>query len=180
MALAPGTHSVGPDNGKLQVQTYREGVAQKIGHDLIIDVGQWQATVQVGEDGKPAAISLEADPRSLQISEGHHGLKPLTDKDRATIVKEIDAKVLRGQSIKFVSSAIQLTGDRLTVNGDLALGGATKPARFEVQLADDGTVGGTLPVTQSEWGIKPYRGLMGALKVRDAVEIVLDARLPTA
>jgi hypothetical protein len=33
-------------------------------------------------------------------------------------------------------------------------------------------------VTQSEWGIKPYRAFMGALKVRDTVEIVLDARLP--
>jgi hypothetical protein len=35
-----------------------------------------------------------------------------------------------------------------------------------------------LPVTQSEWGIKPYRALMGALKVRDTVEVVLDASLP--
>ena len=38
--------------------------------------------------------------------------------------------------------------------------------------------GGTIPLTQSDWGIKPYRGLMGALKVRDELEIVLDARLP--
>jgi hypothetical protein len=34
-------------------------------------------------------------------------------------------------------------------------------------------------VTQSEWGIAPYRGLMGALKVRDAVDVVIDARLPS-
>ena len=33
----------------------------------------------------------------------------------------------------------------------------------------------TVPVVQTRWGIKPYRGLMGALKVRDDVEIVLDA-----
>jgi polyisoprenoid-binding protein YceI len=180
MSLTPGTHSVGPDNGKLQVQTYRDGVAQKVGHDLIIDVGKWAATVQVGEGGQPAAVSLEADPRSLVVREGRRGLKPLTDKDRATIVKDIDAKILRGQPIKFVSSAVQLTGERLTVSGDLALGGATKPASFELALAQDGTVGATMSVTQSEWGIKPYRGLMGALKVRDAVEIVLDARLPGA
>ena len=41
-------------------------------------------------------------------------------------------------------------------------------------------VHGTIPVTQSAWGIKPYRGLMGALKVRDDVEVVIDARLPAA
>jgi hypothetical protein len=38
----------------------------------------------------------------------------------------------------------------------------------------------TIALTQSEWGIKPYRGLMGALKVRDEVEIALAARLPVA
>ena len=37
----------------------------------------------------------------------------------------------------------------------------------------------TLPVTQSEWGIKPYRGMMGALKVRDTLEVVLDVPLPS-
>jgi hypothetical protein len=36
-----------------------------------------------------------------------------------------------------------------------------------------------LPVTQSEWGITPYRGLLGALKVRDTIEVVLDVALPS-
>jgi hypothetical protein len=40
-------------------------------------------------------------------------------------------------------------------------------------------VRGTLPVTQSEWGIKRYRGMMGALKVRDTIEVVLDVPLPS-
>ena len=43
----------------------------------------------------------------------------------------------------------------------------------------DGSVSGTVSVTQSEWGIKPYRGLMGALKVRDDVEVVIAVRLPS-
>jgi hypothetical protein len=64
MALRPGTHSVGPDSGTLRVHTYREGMAQKVGHDLIIDVGQWQANIDV-EGGSPKAIALEADPSSL-------------------------------------------------------------------------------------------------------------------
>ena len=58
------------------------------------------------------------------------------------------------------------------------MAGATRPATFELELGPDGTVGGTLPVTQSGWGIKPYRGLMGALKVRDDVEVVVEAKLP--
>jgi hypothetical protein len=36
----------------------------------------------------------------------------------------------------------------------------------------------TLQIAQSSWGITPYRGVMGALKVRDELEIVIAARLP--
>ena len=60
------------------------------------------------------------------------------------------------------------------MRGELELAGTRRPASFELTAAADGRVRGTLPVTQSEWGIKPYRGMMGALKVRDTVEVVLD------
>jgi hypothetical protein len=29
------------------------------------------------------------------------------------------------------------------------------------------------------WGIKPYRGMMGALKARDTIEVILDVSLPS-
>jgi hypothetical protein len=49
VAFRAGTHRVGRDDGRLQVRTYREGFAQKVGHDLIIDVGQWEAVVEIRE-----------------------------------------------------------------------------------------------------------------------------------
>jgi polyisoprenoid-binding protein YceI len=178
MAIRPGTHTVGPDGCSCRVHTYREGMAQKAGHDLIIDVGRWQATVEVGEDGELNSITLEVDPTSLNVLEGHRGVKPLTDSDRTEIRSNIDKKVLGAQPIKFSSSAVQFADDELIVQGDLTMAGSTKPARFELQLDGRGRITGTLPVTQSEWGIKPYRAFMGALKVRDTVEVVLDASLP--
>jgi polyisoprenoid-binding protein YceI len=178
MALRPGRHEVGPDAGRMQVQTYREGLAQKVGHDLILDVELWSATLDVDADGRPGAIALEADPRSLQVREGRHGVKPLTDKDRAQIRKEIEGKVLGGQPIAFQSDAVQISDDGLLVSGRLTLAGATRPASFAVALTPEGRLGATLSVTQSDWGIKPYRAFMGALKVRDAVEVVLDVGLP--
>jgi hypothetical protein len=178
MGLRPGAHVVGPDGATLQVRTYREGVGQKIGHDLILEVGSWEATVDVGPDGTVSAIRLEADPGSLRVLEGLRGVKPLSDRDRGEIRRNIDQKVLGREPIAFESTSVSHAEGRLSVSGDLTMAGAIRPASFELELAPDGTVGGTLPVTQSRWGIKPYRGLMGALKVRDAVEVVLDARLP--
>ena len=177
---ATGTFQLGPENASLQVKTYREGVGAKVGHDLVIDVTRWEATIELTGDPAGSSIRLTADPRSLEVREGLRGLKPLTDKDRDEIRKTIDAKVLGGSPIEFASSSVQGGAGGagpLVVEGDLTLAGQTRPTAAELAMTDDGHVTGTIPVTQTAFGIKPYRGLMGALKVRDDVEVVIDARL---
>jgi len=57
MALPTGTHTLGPDDASLQVKTYREGVAAKAGHDLIIDVTRWDATVEVADEPRAGPSS---------------------------------------------------------------------------------------------------------------------------
>jgi polyisoprenoid-binding protein YceI len=177
VAFRVGTHRVGAHDGSLQVRTYREGLAQRVGHDLIIDVGQWEALAEVGDDGALSAVQLTADPRSLKLREGLRGVKPLTDKDRAGIRGTIE-EILGGRPIAFRSTAVDSDDGGLTVSGELELAATTRPATFALSAAADGRVRGTLPVTQSEWGIKPYRGMLGTLKVRDTVEVVLDVPLP--
>lgn len=180
MALATGIHHLGPDSASLQVKTYREGMAAKVGHDLVIDVTRWEATVDIAGDAASARVELSADSRSLEVREGSGGVKPLTDKDRSEIHKNIDDKVLLEQPITFRSSAVRLVhGDgHLTVEGDLTMAGSTRPVSAHLNVGADGHVGGTIRLVQSDWGIRPYRGLMGALKVRDELEILIDARLP--
>jgi polyisoprenoid-binding protein YceI len=181
MALSTAIHRFGPDSSSLEVRTYREGVAAKAGHDLIIDVTRWDATVEVA--GEPAGwtIELNADARSLEVREGLRGVKPLTAKDRVEIRKNIDAKVLGSHPIRFRSSAVRLAddGSRLTIEGELSMAGSARPLTVQLTVVDGGAVRGTISLTQSDWGIKPYRGLMGALKVRDEVEVVIDGNLPT-
>jgi polyisoprenoid-binding protein YceI len=163
------------------VKTYREGLAAKAGHDLIIDVRQWGATLEVGEDLSQSSLQLHADARSLYPREGLRGVKPLTDKDRSEVRKNIDEKVLGGEPISFRSTAVEPAagGGRLAVRGELTIRGRSRPAGFELSVGGDGRVTGNAQLVQSEWGIKPYRGLMGALKVRDSVEVVFDGVLPT-
>jgi polyisoprenoid-binding protein YceI len=179
MVLAPGTHHFGPDTASLQVRTYREGVAAKAGHDLIIDVTRWDATVEVTEEPDGWTIELNADPRSLEVREGLRGVKPLSDKDRQEIRKNIDEKVLGGHPIRFRSSGVRVDDGRLTVEGELSMAGRARPLTAHLTVQESDAVGGTIPLTQSAWGIRPYRGLMGALRVRDEIEVVIVARRPS-
>jgi polyisoprenoid-binding protein YceI len=159
---------LGPDNASLLVLTYREGVAAKVGHDLVLEVTRWEATVE------PDSVALEVDPRSLAVREGRRGVKPLTDRDRDEIRRNIEDKVLRGQPIAFRSRAVRREGAHLTVDGDLTIGATTRPIAARLDVEGE-RAAGTIPLTQSAWGIKPYRGLMGALKVRDELEVAIDA-----
>lgn len=180
MTLRTGIHELGPDSGSLVVKTYREGLAARAGHDLIIDVRQWGATLEVGEDVSQSSLELHADARSLYPREGLRGVKPLTDKDRDEVRKNIDQKVLGGESISFRSSAVEPAdgGGLLKIRGELTIRGQSRPASLELTVGADGHVTGTAQLVQSDWGIKPYRGLMGALKVRDSVEVTFDGALP--
>lgn len=174
-------HELGPENATLQVKTYREGMVSKAGHDLVIDVTSWHASVTLEEDNTPVSVALSADASSLRVRDGHGGAKALSDKDRGDIVKNIDKKVLGGQAIDFRSTAVERPGSdrRLQVSGELQMAGTGRPVSFDLSMSPDGHVEGTVPLKQSDWGIKPFTALMGALKVRDDVEIVLDARLPS-
>jgi polyisoprenoid-binding protein YceI len=178
MAIAPGAHIVGPESGTIEVRTYREGAARRVGHDLVIEVSRWRATVEVGDSAVPSSITLEVDPHSLHVREGLRGVKPLSDRERTEIRNKIDEEILRGEPIVFRSSAIEHSDGRLTVRGELAIAGTTRPATFKLNVDEHGQVSATLPVTQSDWAIKPYRAFMGALKVRDTIEVILDVSLP--
>jgi polyisoprenoid-binding protein YceI len=173
MAIQAGTYKLGPDNASLHVETGRNGAAAKAGHDLVIDVGSWEATLEVGDS---SSLSLSADPTSLQVREGKGGMQALKDDDKEDIRKTIDKDILKKKSISFQSTAVEPAGDGLKVTGDLEMGGKTNPVTFELSEAG-GTLTGDTTVKQSDWSIKPYSALFGALKVNDEVKVVVEGKL---
>ena len=180
MAIRAGTHTLGPDNGTLSVRTGRTGAAAKAGHDLLIHVTAWQATLEVGEDPAQSSIVLHADATSLRVREGTGGMQSLGDDDKASIQETIDDEVLKRQGIEFRSTAVQTAGDggRISVQGELTLVGKTGPVAFDLEVDDQGKLSGSAVVKQTDWGITPYSTLFGALKVADEVEVAIAAGLP--
>lgn len=173
MTIQAGTYKLGPDNASLVVETGRTGAAAKAGHDLTIDVTSWEATLEIGGS---SSLQLSADPTSLQVREGKGGLQALSDDDKTDIRKTIDKDVLKKKDISFTSSNVQSAGDGLKVSGDLQIAGKSNSLTFD--LREDGDkLTGSATVKQSDWGIKPYSALFGALKVVDDVMVTVEASL---
>ena len=175
MPIQPGTHRFGPENSTLAIRTGRSGAAAKAGHDLLIHVTAWEATLEVGEDPSETSIVLDADPTSLRVRDGTGGMQDLGDDDMASIRETIDDEVLQGMDIEFRSNSVQPTADgsRLSVQGDLTLVGQTYPIAFDLMVGAEGKLSGRVVLKQSNWGIKPYSALFGALQVAD--DVVVDA-----
>ena len=181
MPIQAGTHKLGPEDGTLAVMTGRTGAAAKAGHNLLIEVGSWTATLAVGEDAKPLSLAVDADATSLLVREGTGGMQALGEDDKRSIRKTIDDDVLKRQQISFRSTNIDTSADgtRIGVDGELTLVGNPRPIRFELAVDGDGKLSASAVVKQSDWGIKPYSALFGALKVADEVEVMIDASLPS-
>jgi polyisoprenoid-binding protein YceI len=178
VALQPGTHRLGPDNATLSVRTRRVGAAAKAGHDLLLRVKSWDATLVVGEDHSDTSMRLSADSTSLHVVEGTGGIQELREDDVANIEQTIDDEVLKRRDIEFTSTRVSPSSDgRLHAEGRLTLAGTTAPIGFDLATDDDGTMSARAVVTQTDWGVKPYTALWGALKVADDVEVVLEGRL---
>lgn len=181
MNAMSGAFSLGPDAGRLLVRTGRTGLGSRAGHDLTLEVTRWEGTAHL-ESVEPAAGSVEVTAwvDSLEVREGTGGLKPLTDGDRRDIKKNITDKILRADrhpTIEFRSTAVEGDSAALTVQGELTIGGETHPATLHATLVDD-RLTGKATVQQSQWGIKPYTGFFGALKLKDDVEVAFDLSLP--
>jgi polyisoprenoid-binding protein YceI len=70
---------------------------------------------------------------------------------------------------------------RALVYGRLAIAGRTREAVLALRVDGRSTpprVRATMPIVQTEFGITPYSALLGALRVKDAVELSIDVRLP--
>ena len=178
MTIAPGTYALGPDDATLTVRTGKAGAAAKAGHNLVIEVTTWKATLDLGHDPAETTLALTADARSLRVRDGSGGMGELGGDEKASIEQSIDDDVLKGGAIEFRSTSVEPgSGGALRVRGDLDLLGRRRPIAFDLD-ASGRRLTGSARFKQTDFGMKPFSTLFGTLKVADEVEVAVDATLP--
>ena len=174
-----GAHQLGPQSGRLLVHTTRTGLGAKAGHDLTIEVTRWQghATVDAATPANSSVtVTIEVD--SLEVVEASGGVVPLTQADRAEIKKTLGKILHTGQhpTITFRSRQVDGSAESFTIDGELTIIGVTHPVTVQGRVTGGRVVGGAT-VVQSRWGVRPYSGLFGALKLRGEVSVDFDVAL---
>jgi hypothetical protein len=160
------------------VFTYKEGLLSAVAHDLQIRVHG--LTISLDD----AAWHLDArfDPTSLRVVGVMRGgvLQPdeLGEADRRTIEGNIVRDVLeadRHPVVRFTSTAAEARGDALTVSGTLTLHGETRSLVVPVRREANGWIA-EVRLHQPDFGIRPYRAMLGTLRVR--ADVVVRVTIP--
>jgi hypothetical protein len=158
----------------IQVFTYREGLLSNLGHDLRLTLQRFRVEARGSEIlGTFESNSLSVDGA---VVDGRVEAGKLSDADRQKIHDNMCREMLRTRDFPEVRLSARTTSKSapFRIEGSLTLCGATR--RIALVLNEQsGRLRGSVELVPSQWGVKPYRALGGALKVMDKVLVVVDA-----
>jgi polyisoprenoid-binding protein YceI len=193
MSLKAGAYSLNENSGNVYIYTFKEGLLSKLAHDLLIDVTNFKVNVNVPEKGFSSGnLDLELQANSLKVicalKEGERQPDTLKEKDIADIERDTAKKVLHPDkypTVNFCSKEIlekpglsyKLDEDGYHVKGELSLHGVTKPVEFNVKITNGKNLTGMITLLQKDYGIKPFKAMLGTLKIKNEINIGFDLSL---
>lgn len=179
MIPVAGTYPIGPTTGDLVLRTSTEGPMAAAGHDLVLVVEDWDGQLVIGETPAASSLRVTVNLGSLAVRSSHGGAKPMSERDRAAILKNAAQAlgVSSSPEMTFTSTAVEGTWQEGRLEGSLTLHGRTEVQQFEVDSPHEGEFRLTGTISQTRFGIKPYSLMMGALRVGDEVDVEVSVRL---
>ncbi len=161
-------------NAEILVYSYKAGLLARLAHDLKIQVTAFD--IVVDEDG--SALQAQVDAASLRVvcamKDGQPRLRTLSVKDIREIEANLCSDVLRPERfpvIRFHSQRIEAT----RIQGELELCGQRRVVQVPLRQEGDTRVA-ELHIDQRQFGITPFKGLAGALKIKP--ELRVEVRVP--
>ncbi|HEX3789627.1 MAG TPA: YceI family protein [Pseudonocardiaceae bacterium] len=173
-------HAVGNEHGRLILRTSRAGLAAQAGHDLTIEVTRWSGVIVLAEGLADSTVEITAEAGSLRVLEGRGGVKPLSDRDKREIAGNARKILESDRHPEFRYASNKITPDEHgggAIDGILTILGRDRPFRLEVTSMGEGRYRATGEMIQTEFGIKPYSGLFGALKLADPIKLEAEIDL---
>lgn len=167
----------GPHDAEVLVFTFKQGLLSAVAHDLKLRASSFEIDV----DEEHRRVRATFDPASLRVvtamRDGKENPSALSARDREAIEANIRDAVLhpsRFDEVRFESTAI--TGEAIA--GELTLHGVTRTLSGRWRQTPEGRVA-EFELHQPDFGVAPFKALMGTLKLQPSVKVrVLLRRTP--
>ncbi|MCF6150512.1 MAG: YceI family protein [Candidatus Kuenenia sp.] len=185
MSIKTGMYSFDENSGKIQVYTFKEGMLSAVAHDLLLDVTHFKVDLNIpSDDLASATINAEISSNSLKVvsamKDGLQQNDTLKEKDKSEIEEATNNDVLHSKkypTINFQSTSICKNNGSYHVAGKLTLHGVTTTIEFDCETAGENMLKGSVDLMQKDYGIKPYKALLGTLKVKNNITIAFSFSL---
>jgi hypothetical protein len=164
-----------------QVQAFKEGLLSAVGHDVALRVDKLEVKVEGGR------LEATFDAGSLRVlgalKGGSVDAATLSDKDKQTIEGYVREDILHSRRyprIRFTATrpddaaALASAGEPFEVEGHHELHGRTRAVRVRVEQRGESLVA-RARLNQPDFGITPFRAMLGALRIQPQVEVELSA-----
>jgi polyisoprenoid-binding protein YceI len=156
------------------VFTFKEGLLSPVAHDLRLRVGSFSIEVTDGAGSIEASFDTGSLSVDTPMKDGAPNPSALSAADKLKIAEQIREDVLhsaRHPAAKFRSSSVTLRADGgYDLVGELTLHGVTKPLAVHTRLVQ-GRQQLELTLHQPDFGITPYRAMLGTLRIRADVQL---------
>ncbi|HEX4949501.1 MAG TPA: YceI family protein [Blastocatellia bacterium] len=169
--------SISAVQSQLTLTLVQEGILRRIHPTHHVGVKSFSGRIQLPADESKASAELDAEAKSFANID-----KNMSDIERSGFHKVLHEEVLastKHPTIKFRSisiSNIQKSGENrsFTLHGDLTLRGVTKRVAFPVKVTINGNqlrATGEEHIKQTDFGITPYSGGLGTIKIGDQLKV---------
>jgi len=169
---------IGQDTGTIEVFTYREGALSALGHDLRLRATGFDIEI-LGD-----SVKARVDTSSLRVVTAMRGGAPmqgaLSDRDKADIERNCAREVLEAHEhpeATFVSFEVKQLETQWMVRGRLTIHGISHEGTFEVRREANKAIA-RIDVDLRSFGMKPYSAMLGALRVKPVVLVVVEVPVP--
>ena len=167
-------------NAECFVFTYKEGMLSALAHDLKHRVTAFSVNV----DGGSRAIEATFDASSLVVEsvmkDGVPTSSILKESHRAEIQRNVVKDVLHAKrypEIRFRSTRVEPAENGYTIVGLLSLHGVDREIEAHARR-QGGRLVAEVEICQPDFGIKPYRAMMGTLKIKPILKVFLSVPEP--
>jgi hypothetical protein len=162
---------------RILIDVRATGILRAIGHDptLVARPEPMSAPIEVGDGPLDLALDVRFATDRIETP------PDLSPSDRERMQDNLRGDVLQTSRFPWIEWRGRYAGTREggRLNGDLALLGAARPVSLDVRVEPRGqalVATGAWSGRLTELGIKPFRALMGALRLEDWVRIRLESR----